>query len=46
VRNTGRDPIYVGMLALCGLIATEIVVLVALRVGLGLSLIARQRENA
>lgn len=46
LRNTGRDPLYVGLLALCGLIATEIVVLVALRVGLGVSLVARQRENA
>jgi len=36
LRNTGRDPIYVGLLALCGLIATELVVLVALRVGLSL----------
>ena len=32
LRNTGHDPIYVGLLALCGLIATELVVLVALRV--------------
>jgi alkaline phosphatase len=36
LRNTGHDPIYVGLLALCGLTATELVVLVALRVGLTL----------
>jgi len=34
LRNTGHDPLYVGLLALCGLIATELGVLVALRVGL------------
>jgi len=43
LRNTGRDPLYVGLLALCGLIATELVVLVALRVGLGVSLFARSK---
>jgi membrane protein DedA with SNARE-associated domain len=45
LRNTGHDPIYVGLLALCGLIATELVVLVALRVGLGVSLLARYRAG-
>jgi alkaline phosphatase len=46
LRNTGRDPLYVGLLALCGLLVTELVVLVALRVGLGISLISRDREKA
>jgi alkaline phosphatase len=46
LRNTGRDPLYVGLLALCGLLVTELVVLVALRVGLGISLIGRDREKA
>ena len=41
LRDTGGDPLYVGLLALCGLILTELVVLVALRVGLGISFLAR-----